>query len=83
MGAQVEGARACPLGGGIRRPAEKHAFHNVEYAQIPDDTPTPENYQTTSFHSLDDLKAFKRVGALLLMASKPDVRNPAPGYTIY
>jgi arsenite methyltransferase len=62
---------------------KKHAFQNVEYAQIPDDTPTPENYKTTSFHSLDDLKAFKRVGALLLMASKPDVRNPAPGYTIY
>ena len=62
---------------------KKHTFENVEYAQIPDDTPTPENYQTTSFHSLDDLKAFKRVGALLLMASKPDVRNAAPGYTIY
>jgi ubiquinone/menaquinone biosynthesis C-methylase UbiE len=62
---------------------KRHAFENVEYAQIPDDTPTPENYQTTSFHSLDDMKAFKRVGALLLMASKPDVRNPAPGYTIY
>ena len=62
---------------------KSHAFENVEYAQIPDDTPTLENYQTTSFHSLDDLKAFKRVGALLLMASKPDVRNPAPGYTIY
>jgi ubiquinone/menaquinone biosynthesis C-methylase UbiE len=62
---------------------KKHAFENVEYALIPDDTPTPENYQTTSFHSLDDLKAFKRIGALLLMASKPDVRNPAPGYTIY
>jgi arsenite methyltransferase len=62
---------------------KQHAFENVEYAQIPDDTPTPENYQTTSFHSLDDMKAFKRVGALLLMASKPDVRNPAPGYTIY
>src|SRR5450631_890181 len=60
-----------------------HAFENVEYAQIPDDTPTPENYQTTSFDSLDDLKAFKRVGALLLMASKPDVRNSAPAYTIY
>jgi ubiquinone/menaquinone biosynthesis C-methylase UbiE len=60
-----------------------HAFENVEYRQIPDDTPTPENYQTTSFHSLDDLKAFKRVGALLLTASKPDLRNPAPGYTIY
>ena len=62
---------------------KKHAFQNVEYAQIPDDTPTPENYQTTSFHSLDDLKAFKRIGALLLIASKPDVRNPAPAYTIY
>ncbi len=62
---------------------KKHAFENVEYAQIPDDTPTPENYKTMSFHSLDDMKAFKRVGALLLMASKPDVRNPAPGYTIY
>src|SRR5271166_2996232 len=62
---------------------KKHAFQNVEYAQIPDDTPTPENYQTTSFHSLDDMKAFKRIGALLLMATKPDVRNPAPGYTIY
>jgi ubiquinone/menaquinone biosynthesis C-methylase UbiE len=62
---------------------KSHAFENVAYAQIPDDTPTPEGYKTTSFHSLDDLKAFKRVGALLLMASKPDVRNPAPGYTIY
>jgi arsenite methyltransferase len=62
---------------------KKHAFENVEYRQIPDDTPTAENYQTTSFHSLDDLKAFKRVGALLLMASKPNLRTPAPGYTIY
>jgi len=62
---------------------KKHAFENVEFRQIPDDTPTRENYKTTSFHTLDDLKAFKRVGALLLMASKPDLRTPAPGYTIY
>ena len=62
---------------------KKHTFENVEWRQIPDDTPTPENYKTTSFRSLDDLKAFKRVGALLLMATKPDVRVPAPGYTIY
>jgi arsenite methyltransferase len=60
-----------------------HAFENVEARQIPDDTPTPDDYETTSFNSLDDLKAFKKTGALLLMASKPDVRNPAPGYTIY
>ena len=52
---------------------KKHGFEKVEYRQIPDDTPTPENYKTTSFHSLDDLKAFKRVGALLLMGSKPEV----------
>jgi len=61
----------------------KHSFENVEYLQIPDDTPTPDNYVTKSFHSLDDLKSFKRTGALLLMASKPDFRTPAPGYTVY
>jgi len=61
----------------------KHAFDKVEARKIPDDTPTPDDYQTKSFSSLDDLRAFKRIGALLLMASKPDVRNPAPGYTIF
>jgi arsenite methyltransferase len=62
---------------------KKHAFQNVESRMIPDDTPTPDDYQTKSFNSLEDLRAFKRIGALLLMATKPDVRNPAPGYTIY
>jgi hypothetical protein len=62
---------------------KRHAFEKVEAQQIPDDTPTPDDYQTKSFNSLEDLRAFKRMGALLLMASKPDLRNPAPGYTIY
>lgn len=62
---------------------KNHAFENVEARRIPDDTPTPDDYPTTSFRSPDDLKAFKREGALLLMASKPDLRTPAPGYTIY
>jgi len=62
---------------------KKHAFEKVETRRIPDDTPTPDDYQTKSFKSLDDLRAFKREGALLLMASKPDLRTPAPGYTIY
>ena len=61
----------------------KHAFENVEARRIPDDTPTPDDYKTTSFHSLEDMRGFKRIGALLLMASKPDLRTPAPGYTIY
>jgi ubiquinone/menaquinone biosynthesis C-methylase UbiE len=62
---------------------KKHAFENVEAVQIPDDTPTPDDYKTKSFHSLEDLRAFKRTGALLLMASKPDLRTPAPGYMVY
>ena len=41
---------------------KKHAFENVESAQIPDDTPTPENYQTTSFHSLDDHESLQASG---------------------
>src|SRR5499427_189785 len=61
----------------------KHMFEKVEYVQIPDDTPTPDDYVTKSFHSVEDLKAFKRKGAPLLMASKPDFRSPAPGYTVY
>ncbi len=56
---------------------KKHAFENVEARQIPDDTPTPDDYVTQSFHSLDDLRAFKKTGALLLMASKPDLRGIA------
>ena len=62
---------------------KQHAFENVEWRQIPDDTPTPDDYQTKSFRSLDDLRAFKRTGALLLMASKPNLRVPAPGYRVY
>jgi len=61
---------------------KKHGFENVKAQHIPDDTPTPDDYQTKSFHSLEDLRAFKRIGALLLMASKPDVRTPAPGHAI-
>jgi arsenite methyltransferase len=62
---------------------KKHAFDNVEAIRVPDDTPTPDDYKTKSFRSLEDLRAFKREGALLLTASKPDLRTPAPGYTIY
>ncbi len=62
---------------------KRHTFDNVEWRQIPDDTPTPDGYKTKSFNSLDDLKAFKRTGALLLMASKPNLRVPAPGFTVY
>lgn len=48
----------------------KHGFKDAAWKQIPDDTPTPDDYKTKSFRSLDDLKAFKRTGALLLMGVK-------------
>lgn len=62
---------------------KQHAFENIEWRQIPDDRPIPDNYQTKWFRSLDDVKAFRRTGALLLMASKPNLRVPAPGYRVY
>jgi ubiquinone/menaquinone biosynthesis C-methylase UbiE len=49
----------------------KFGFEKVETRRIPDDTPTPDDYKTKSFYSLEDLRGFKRVGALLLMGSKP------------
>jgi len=50
---------------------KQHRFEDAQWRQIPDDTPTPDDYKTKSFRSLDDLRAFKRTGALLLTASKP------------
>jgi ubiquinone/menaquinone biosynthesis C-methylase UbiE len=50
---------------------KQRGFENAEWRKIPDDTPTPDDYKTKSFRSLDDLRAFKRTGALLLKASKP------------
>jgi len=62
---------------------KKHAFEDVEARRVPDGTPTPDDYPTQSFHSVEDLREFKRIGALLLMATKPDLRTPAPAYTVY
>jgi ubiquinone/menaquinone biosynthesis C-methylase UbiE len=60
-----------------------HAFEDVEARRILDPTPTPEDYAGQSFKSAADLRAFKRIGALLVMATKPNFRSPAPPYTIY
>jgi ubiquinone/menaquinone biosynthesis C-methylase UbiE len=50
---------------------KEHRFEKVESMQVPDDTPTPDHYITKSFDSLEDLKRFKSIGALLLRGSKP------------
>ena len=62
---------------------KKHAYEEVEAARIPDDTPTPEVYSGKWFRNADELRDFKRIGALLLTARKPDVRSMAPAHQIY
>ena len=60
-----------------------HAFEEVEAVRIPDDTPTPEEYSGKWFRNADELRDFKRIGALLLIARKPDIRVPGPAHVIY
>jgi ubiquinone/menaquinone biosynthesis C-methylase UbiE len=52
-----------------------HAFEDVRTVRIPDETPTPETYSGKWFANAEELRDFKRIGALLLMAKKPDVRS--------
>jgi ubiquinone/menaquinone biosynthesis C-methylase UbiE len=50
---------------------EKHGFKNVETRRIPDRSPTPETYSGKWFKNAEELRDFKRIGALLLIATKP------------
>jgi ubiquinone/menaquinone biosynthesis C-methylase UbiE len=60
-----------------------HAFEEVQAMRIPDDTPTPDQYSGKWFRSAEELRDFKRIGALLLTGRKPDVRSMAPACQIY
>jgi len=60
-----------------------HAFEEVEAHRIPDETPTPEVYSGKWFRDAQELRDFKRIGALLLTARKPDIRSLAPAYQVY
>jgi ubiquinone/menaquinone biosynthesis C-methylase UbiE len=48
-----------------------HSFEQVETHRIPDPSPTPEEYTSKWFRNAQDLREFKRIGALLLVATKP------------
>jgi len=48
-----------------------HGFEKVRAERIPDLTPTPEDYSGKWFKNAEELRDFKRIGALLLMGSKP------------
>jgi len=60
-----------------------HTFEDVSAVRIPDLTLTPEEYSGKWFTNADELREFKRIGALLLVARKPDFRSPPPGYEVY
>ena len=60
-----------------------HAFENVEARRVPDLSPTPDEYSGKWFKNAEELRDFKRIGALLLVAEKPNVRSTAPPYQIY
>lgn len=61
----------------------KHTFENVRAVRVPDETPTPESYSGKWFKNAEELRDFKRIGALLLIAEKPGFESPAPGYEVY
>jgi len=48
----------------------QYGFIDVEARRIPDRSPTPENYFGKWFKNADELRDFKRIGALLLMGTK-------------
>lgn len=48
---------------------EQHGFA-AESRRIPDRTPTPEQYSGKWFRNADELRDFKRIGALLLIGEK-------------
>lgn len=49
---------------------EKHGFSNVQARRIPDRSSTPETYSGKWFKNAEELRDFKRIGALLLIAER-------------
>ena len=49
---------------------QEHGFRQVEASRIPDRTPTPEVYSGKWFKNAEELRDFKRIGALLLIGTK-------------
>jgi len=60
----------------------EHGYEDVRAVRIPDLTPTPEEYSGKWFKNAEELRDFKRIGALLLTARKPDVVSPPRGYEL-
>src|SRR5437588_1785286 len=50
---------------------QQHGFEQVEARRIPDRSPSPDEYSGKWFKNAAELKDFKLIGALLLIAAKP------------
>lgn len=59
-----------------------HAFEDVRAVRIPDLTPTPDEYSGKWFKNAEELREFKRIGALLLIGTKPNFESPPRAYEI-
>jgi ubiquinone/menaquinone biosynthesis C-methylase UbiE len=59
-----------------------HGYEDVRAMRIPDLTPTPDLYTGRWFKNAEELRDFKRIGALLLIARKPDVASPPRSYEL-
>jgi ubiquinone/menaquinone biosynthesis C-methylase UbiE len=62
---------------------KRHTYEDVRAVRVPDLTPTPDEYSGRWFKNAEELRDFKRIGALLLIARKPDIEVPPPGYQVY
>ena len=62
---------------------KRHTFEDVRAVRVPDLTPTPEEYSGRWFANAEELRDFKRIGALLLIARKPDIEVPPRAITVY
>jgi hypothetical protein len=49
-------------------------FAEIAVEHVPDLTPTPEEYSGAWFANAGELREFKKLGALLLVARKPEAK---------
>jgi arsenite methyltransferase len=61
---------------------KKHTFEDVEAYRIPDETATPAEYSGKWFKNADELRDFKKIGALLLKARKPNFISPPRAFEV-